>query len=212
MCICMLIHIIQSGLYFLFFLLLLFLMFDKISYACWISRNFSWAACFRVGSFVLSGWNSRDRDLHLVVISCWDAPLERPSTCEHIRWIIKLQSSHSNVCHTRNPPTHISSKYITLGASVAEDSLSHMPLLNAVMYLLGSQYKLYHSAASTCSRMCKILLNTVPSYSHIPYKHFVLHEGQIDQQVVSIFHTSRGAEHNSRYHVVTVWNQSTKEK
>jgi len=124
-CICILIYIIQSGLYFLFFRLLLFLMFDKISYACWISMNFSWAACFRVGSFVLSGWNSRDRALHLVVISCWDAPLERPSTYQHIRWIIKLQSSHSNVCHTRNPPTHISSKYITLGTSVAEDSLSH---------------------------------------------------------------------------------------
>jgi len=120
----MLIYIIQSGLYFLFFLLLLYLMFDKISYACWISMNFSWAACFRVGSFVLSGWNSRDKALHLVVISCWDAPLERPSTCQHTRWIIKLQSSHS-VCHTRNPPTHISSKYITLGASGAEDFLIH---------------------------------------------------------------------------------------
>ena len=152
MCACMLIYIIQSGLYFLFFLLLLYLMFDKISYACWISMNFSWAACFRVGSFVLSGWNSRDRALHLAVISCWDAPLERPSTCQHTRWIRKLWTSHSNMCPTRNPLTHISSKYITLGDTVwlrIPWVTVLMPLHNAVMYLLRSQYKLYHSAAST---------------------------------------------------------------
>lgn len=59
-----------------------FFAWDRISYACWISMNFSWA--LRLSSsepLTLSGWLSLDRLLHRTVTSFCEAVCERPRIC-----------------------------------------------------------------------------------------------------------------------------------